>query len=162
MSNILRKTHGGETSPTTTREWDPLRMMRDFFGYDPFREMAPTFASEPMATFYPSFEVKETKEGYVFKADVPGLKEQDLDVSLTGNRLTVSGKREAEKSEQGETYYTFERTYGSFTRAFTLPDGIDHESPRAELKDGVLTLFVAKKPEVQPKKIDVTSARPKV
>src|SRR5262245_43358340 len=81
------------------------------------------------------------------KADVPGVKESDLDVTLTGNRLTISGKREAERKEQTETYYAYERSYGDFTRAFTLPDGIDTNSVVADLKDGVLTVSVRKTPE---------------
>jgi HSP20 family protein len=70
--------------------------------------------------FVPDFEVKETKEGFVFKADVPGIKEKDLEITMTGNRLTISGKREAEMEERSDTYYACERSYGSFTRAFTL------------------------------------------
>lgn len=67
-----------------------------------------------------------------------------------------SGKRESEKTEKGDTYYTSERSYGSFTRAFTLPEGVDPSHIKAELKEGVLTLSVPKKPESQPKKIAVT------
>ncbi|HEY5373189.1 MAG TPA: HSP20 family small heat-shock protein, partial [Polyangiaceae bacterium] len=109
------------------------------------------------AAFSPDFDVKETKEGFVFRADVPGIKDADLDVRLTQNRLSISGKRESEKEEKGDTFYTSERSYGSFTRAFTLPQGVDADKIKAELKEGVLTLMVPKKPEAQPKKIDVTS-----
>ena len=69
--------------------------------------------------------MKETKDAYVFRADLPGVKDEDLEISLTGNRLTVSGHREQEKREQSETYYATERAYGSFSRTFTLPDGTD-------------------------------------
>jgi HSP20 family protein len=109
----------------------------------------------------PSFEIKETKEAYVFKADVPGIKESDLDVTLTGNRLTVSGKREAEKQEHTDTYYVYERSYGDFARSFTLPEGVDASSVNAELNQGVLTLSIKKTPEAQPKKIAVQSAAKK-
>lgn len=81
------------------------------------------FGEEP--GFSAAFEVKETKEAFIFKADLPGIKAEDLDVVLTQNRLTIRGKREAEKSEKGETFYTFERSYGSFARSFTLPEGVD-------------------------------------
>src|SRR5262249_47223344 len=106
----------------------------------------------------PSFEVKETKDSYLFKADLPGVKEEELDISLTGNRLTVSGQRQEEKKDEGETYYAYERRYGTFSRAFTLPDGVDAEHVQAGLKDGVLTVVVPKKPEVQPKRIQVKAA----
>ena len=142
-------------------EWEPLRWMRDMMRWDPFREMAPLLQFEERS-FHPAFEVKETKDGFVFTADLPGLKEADLEISVTGNRLTVAGKREAEKEEKGETFFMYERTYGSFTRTFTLPEGGDLEHIHAEMKDGVLTLVVPKKPEAQPKKIQVkASDKPK-
>lgn len=134
------------------------RMMRDMLAYDPFREMSPFF-EQPASTFMPSFEVKETKDGYVFKADVPGIAEKDLAVSLTGNRLTISGKRDEEKKEEKDTYYTYERSYGSFTRSFTLPDGIAADSMKANLDSGVLTIDVKKVPEAQPKQIPVTAQK---
>jgi HSP20 family protein len=116
---------------------------------------------EERSTFMPSFEVKETKTGYVFKADVPGVSEKDLDIQLTGTRLSISGKRESEKQEQGESYYCFERSFGSFNRSFTLPEGVDADHVSASLKDGVLTLAVAKKPEVQPRTISVQPEKAK-
>ena len=71
-----------------------------------------------------------------YRVDLPGVQEKDLDVKLTQNRLSISGRREQEKSEKDDTYYTYERSYGSFTRAFTLPEGVDGDKIRAELKEG--------------------------
>lgn len=151
MANIVRR---GESQPTTARgEWDPFRMMRELLRWDPFSEMAPMWGER--AAFSPSFEVKETGNEYVFKADLPGVKEEDIDISVTGNRLTVSGHREAEERQDGETYFTVERSYGAFTRAFTLPEGVDADHVQAELKNGVLTLVLPKRPELQPKKINL-------
>jgi len=76
-------------------------------------------------------------------------------VTLTGNRLTVAGKREAEKKEQTETFYMYERSYGDFRRSFTLPDGVDTSSVHADLKEGVLTIDIKKAPEMQPKKVAI-------
>ncbi len=144
--------------PTTATKFDPrlepARFMRDLMSWDPFREMTP-FVQDSAAAFIPSFEVKETKDGYLFKADVPGVKESDLEVSVTGNRLTVSGKRESEKEEQSDTYFTYERSYGTFSRSFTLPDGVDMNGVNADLKDGVLTLSLKKSAAAQPRKIPV-------
>ena len=125
--------------------------------WDPFRQMVPFYPGEEQPVrFTPDFEVKETKEGFVFKADLPGLKEKDLEITMTGNRLTISGKREAEMEEKTDTYYACERSYGSFTRAFTLPEGTDAGNhSRAELKEGVLTLLLPKKPELQPRRIEL-------
>ena len=139
----------------TPAEWDPARWMRSFLSWDPFREMAP-FVPDERNGMMPAFEIKESKDGYLFKADVPGIKQEDIEVHMTGNRLTVSGKRDAEKQEKHEKYYTYERSYGSFTRAFTLPEGIDANGVHADLRDGVLTVSVPKKPEMQPKKIAVS------
>jgi HSP20 family protein len=146
--------------PPTQAEWEPFRIMRSLLHWDPFREIAAFPYAEERATFAPSFEIKETKDAYLFKADVPGIKENDLEVTVTGNRLTVAGKRDAEKEEQTDTYYAYERSYGQFTRSFTLPDGADMEKLNADLKDGVLTLSLPKKPEVQPKKIAVKGTTP--
>ena len=160
MGNItVRKENGNVPAHAAalTREQlraEPFRMMRDLMGWDPFGEMAP-FVSQIPAGFAPSFEIKETKDSYLFKADVPGVKESALEVTLTGNRLAISGKRDAEREEQTDTFYAYERSYGSFNRAFTLPEGIDAGGISADLKDGVLSVTVKKKPEVQPKKIEI-------
>lgn len=147
----------GQLPAKIGREWDPFRTMRELLRWEPFAEMMPSYRALEGAAFAPDFEVKETKESFVFTADLPGVKEGDLDIRLTQNRLSISGKRESEKTEKGDQYYTTERSYGSFTRAFTLPEGVDADKIRAELKSGVLTLVIPKKPEVMPKKIDVTS-----
>jgi HSP20 family protein len=161
MANIaVNKENQTRSAVPYQREWDPLRYMRDLVNWDPFREMSPYVPQAPTG-FIPSFDVKETKDGYLFRADVPGVKESDIEVTLTGNRLTVSGKREFEKHEQSDTFYMFERSYGDFTRSFTLPEGIDANAVSADLKDGVLTLSLKRMPELQPKKIVVKSAAQK-
>jgi len=154
MSNITvrNKENGGAPSRI---EWEPARLMRDLLRWDPFREMAPAFPMAPAMdfAFAPAFEIRETRDAYVFKADMPGVEEKDLDITRTGNRLTIGGKREAEQEEKGDNYFARERSYGSFVRTFTLPEGIDVEHIQAELKGGVLTLVIPKTPEAQPKKI---------
>jgi HSP20 family protein len=156
MATLIRRNQG-EVAPSSASVWDPFRVMRDVLRWDPFRELEAAGAgAADYALFAPSFDVKENKEGYVFRADLPGVKEDDLEIALTGNRLTISGKREQEKHEQGDTYYASERSYGSFSRAFTLPDGTDGENVKAELKNGVLQVVVPKKPEVQPRKITIS------
>ena len=153
MANLIRRgTTTGSMAPT--RVFDPFEMMRDLMRWDPFVELGTTPPAREVG-FVPSFEVKETKDAYLFKADLPGIKESDLDISLTGSRLTVSGKREEEKREEKETYFAMERTYGSFNRSFTLPDGTDPEHVTANLKDGVLVITVPKKPDALPKKVPV-------
>lgn len=153
MAEIVKKSGNGDV----IEAWDPFRAMRDWMRWDPFREMAPLLGRTERE-WMPAFEVRENKDAYVFTADVPGMKPEDIEVSLTGNRLSISGKRESQKEHKEDTYYTYERSYGSFSRAFTLPEGIDTEHLKSELKDGVLTLVVPKKPEAQAKKIPIATA----
>lgn len=156
MANIdVRKNE--RPSVAQARDWDPSSLMRSLLGWDPFREMAPFTLEHPTAGFAPAFEVKETKDGYLFKADLPGVAQQDVEVSYAGNRLTIRGKREAEKQDKTDTYYAYERSYGSFTRAFTLPEGVEPAGIHADLRDGVLTIAVPKKAEAQPRKIAVAT-----
>lgn len=136
--------------------WDPFRSMRELFRWDPFSALSAFPSAVPQA-FSPNFEVKETKESFVFTADLPGVAEKDLSVQLNDNRLSISGKRESEKTEQHETYYATERSYGSFTRSFMLPEGIDADKAHAQLKNGVLSIAIPKRPEALPRKIAVQS-----
>lgn len=159
MANLIRR---NEAQGETPALWDPVRVMRELMNWDPFAEMAPALNRGSEMVFSPRFEVKETGNAYIFKADLPGIEEKDLDITLTGNRLTVSGKREAEHREEGDTFYAFERSYGSFSRSFTLPDGADVDHAEADLRSGVLTLSVPKRPEHQPKKISLKGLGDKV
>lgn len=158
MAEMIKKTPNQPMS--TQPEWDPFRAMRDWLRWDPFREMIPM----PQAferTFSPSFDVTENKDAYVFKADVPGVKETDLEITTQGNRLQIAGKREYEHEEKTDTVYTYERQYGNFSRVFTLPEGADIALAKSDLKDGVLTVVVPKKPAAQAKKIEISSSKPK-
>lgn len=156
MAGLIRRGESGALTPRRSA-WDPLEHMRELMQqWDPFRELgfARTYG-QGAEGMVPSFEVKETKDSFVIRADLPGVKEQDLDITLQDNRLLISGQREEEKRDESDTYYTYERSYGSFTRAFTLPQGVDSEHANAELKEGVLTLVFPKKKEAQSRKIEV-------
>jgi len=157
MANLIRRTQG--ETPTVL---DPFGVMREFMNWDPFAEMAPSLTRSGEAVFSPRFEVKETNSAYVFKTDLPGIEEKDLGITLTGKRLTVSGKRVAERQEEGETFYAYERSYGSFSRSFTLPEGADADHAEADLRNGVLTITVPKLPEHQPKRISLKGLGEKV
>jgi HSP20 family protein len=129
---------------------NPFRVMDALLRWEPFQESR----SLRGAPFTPRFDVKETKDGFLFRADLPGVKDSDLDISVTDNVLTVSGKRVEERTE-GEQYFTLERTSGEFSRSFSLPESADVNGVTADLKEGVLTLQVPKKPETQPRRIKV-------
>lgn len=134
--------------------WDPFEALGELLHLSPSRELSRML---PELSFAPAFEVKETPEAYVFSADVPGVQEKDIELICTGNRLTVSGRREAEKENKSETYYTYERTYGAFARSFTLPDDVQVEACRADLKQGVLTIYVPKAVEARATRIPISA-----
>lgn len=155
MLNLARR----DSSPMnwTPSGWNPLRLMEGLLNWDPFTSMVPTSAAAGAAVFLPQFDVHETKDSYVFTADLPGVKEEDLEITFTGNQLLVSGKRDAVELPESEygRYHLCERTYGRFSRAFTLPEGVNGDQVNAHLRDGVLTLTVGKLPEVQPRRIQL-------
>jgi len=128
---------------------DPYSLARELLGWDPF------FTTRPVSAFAPAFEVKETTDSFVIKADVPGVEEKDLDVAVHAGTLTVSGSRAAEQRKDGESYALYERQYGSFSRSFALPEMADGERIDAKLENGVLTLAIAKKAEAKPRKISI-------
>lgn len=160
MANLIRRreqSRGQIPARTMERGYDPFRTLRDLALWDPFRDMGLLGGQEGLGVFAPDFEVRETKDAYVFRADLPGVKEDDLDLSITGNQLRVSGRREEEREEEGDRYYVRERLYGDFSRTFGLPEGADADQVRAEFKNGVLAVTVPKKLEVQPKRVQIGS-----
>jgi len=130
--------------------YDPFSLMRELMGWGPFQQMMPALAQR---TWSPRFEVKETPKAYIFTADLPGVKDSDINMELTNNRLTISGSREEEASNEDERYFAFERSYGSFSRTFVLPEGVEMDNIEADLKDGVLRVAVPKGAAHQARKI---------
>jgi HSP20 family protein len=154
---IIRKRDQGQEMQNERQMptmFDPWRMMRDVLQWDPFREMQ---FRRREGEFMPRFEVKESPNAFIFRADLPGIRTDDLDISMVGNRLTVTGRREMEERRDEETYHAMEVEYGEFTRSFTLPEGVDQDNVRADFTNGVLTLTVAKRPEAQPKRVQISS-----
>src|SRR5207249_4503696 len=88
--NIIRRPAPTAALSPAAHEWDPFRVMRDLMRWDPFHEMAPVAGADlGPATFFPDVDVKETADAYVFHADLPGIKDKDLEISFNGNRLTL-------------------------------------------------------------------------
>ena len=101
------------------------------------------------------FDARETDKAYVLEADLPGVEQRDVEISVEGNRLEVSGKREAKAPGEGERIHACERRHGHFGRGFTLPDSADVDHAQATLTNGVLTLSIPKKPEHQPRRVEI-------
>lgn len=133
------------------RALDPFRMLRDLMRGDLFAGTVPAMAE----AFAPDVEIKETKDSYELTIDLPGVREQDLEVDITGNRLTVSGRREEEDRREDDRFFVYERSYGAFSRSFVLPEGADVGKVRAELRDGALHLTVPKKAEMQSRRVEI-------
>jgi HSP20 family protein len=129
--------------------WDPLGTLNALLS------ATEGSASTRAVAFAPRFDIKENQSEYVLTADLPGVKPEAVELSLLGAELRVSGRREASPKEETDKTYLTECSYGSFSRAFTLPDDVDGEKVGASLKDGVLTVSFPKKPETQPRKIQV-------
>lgn len=158
MALSIQRRNGGEaTAPARPRAVEPFSFVRDLLHWDPSREVSPMWPVTQEVLFQPDFDVKETKESFLFKADLPGVREQDLEVTVTGSRLTIAGKRSEEKEDKADTYYAYERSQGSFTRSFTLPEEADVEHLHAELKNGVLTLVVPKRAAAVARKVTITT-----
>ena len=109
------------------------------------------------ADFAPPVDVYEDKDSLVLRAELSGVKREDIEVSIDSNVLTLKGDRKLETEEEGRRYHRVERTYGSFVRQFQLPSNIDPTSIDAKFSDGVLTVALHKKEELKPRKIDVKS-----
>ena len=95
-------------------------------------------------TFFPAVNIAENENEIVVTAEIPGMENEDLDVSLTGDVLTIRGEKKAEHEEKGDNYHRMERSYGSFCRSFTLPCDVERDKVDATYKHGVLTLKLPK------------------
>jgi HSP20 family protein len=134
------------------------------FGLPAFRRMfdlEPAWRSESSFSFSaPAVDMTEDDQAYKITAELPGLEEKDLDVTVSGDMLTLKGEKSFEKDEKDKNRYMSERAYGSFQRSFALPDGIDRDKIAADLSKGVLTVTLPKTSEAQKqqKKIEVRTA----
>lgn len=132
--------------------WDPFadlnRMQREiertFFGP----------RARP-ADFAPAVDVFEDADTLELRAEVPGVKREDIEIGIDGNVLTVKGERKLEPESNGRKYHRVERSYGSFVRQFQLPTNVDASAIDAHLADGVLTVRLPKKAEMKPRKVEI-------
>ncbi|HMD53097.1 MAG TPA: Hsp20/alpha crystallin family protein [Phycisphaerae bacterium] len=110
----------------------------------------------PQTGWAPALEVHEDADNFIIRAELPGLKREDIEVSLQDGALVISGERKSEKVEEGVEIHRQERFYGKFQRALTLPTPVAAGKVKAQYKDGVLTITLPKTEEAKPKQIDVS------
>ena len=140
---------------TRVSTWPTLGRLTDL------RDEIDRFFESPLARtsefigWTPAFDVYEEKESYVVKAELPGMKREDINVSIQGGELIISGERKGETKEQGTEVFRAERYFGKFQRAVSLPTTISAKDVRADYKDGVLTVTLPKSEEAKPKQIEV-------
>jgi HSP20 family protein len=122
-----------------------------------FNESFRTHTEESALTSWaPAVDIYETPNELVVKADLPDVNEKDIDVRVENNLLTIHGERKFDKSVSEENFLRVERTYGSFSRSFSLPNTVNPEAIGAEYKNGVLTVTLPKREESKPRQVKVT------
>lgn len=115
--------------------------------------------AQPRTGFEPPVDVVEHEDAFELRVELPGVKPDEVDISLDGNTLTVHGQRQfSDEKRKKDGYYRIERRYGEFRRTFTLPETVDGAAVAADLNHGVLTLRLPKRELARPRKIQITGS----
>lgn len=130
--------------------WDPFSEIHRLQ-----EEMSRRLGNGHGAAFRPAVDIYEDDDAITLTVELPGMKTEDVHVDVQDNILTLRGERKLEREDKREGYHRIERSYGSFSRSFTLPEGVDSDACDAEMKDGVLRVKLPKKPEPQPRQISI-------
>ncbi len=137
---------------------EPTRVLDRFFGRSLFPVIWRRFSTVERE-WVPAIEMYEEEDRYVVKAELPGMKEDDMDVSVADDTLTIKGERSTENEVSEENHYCCERSYGNFSRSIALPSSVDAKKIKAHYEDGVLEISLPKTVEVKPKKVKVTTRK---
>ena len=139
------------------KDWNPVRELDEFqnrlstfFGGPAWRSKEGNFGS-----WAPAVDIIEDDKEFLVKADLPEVKKEDLHINVENGMLTIHGERKFEREDKKKRYHRTERSFGSFTRSFSLPDGSDSTKIRAEFKDGLLQVHIPKSETARPKQIEV-------
>ena len=145
MNNVTR--WNPATAYLTTRE--PLyRLFDSFFNSD--------VQGEETRAWVPPVDIQETADAFLFHAELPGMTKEDIRITLENSVLRLSGERKFEKDAKKENYHRVERTYGTFTRTFTLPTQVDPDKVQATFENGILTIAVPKAEQAKPRRIEIS------
>jgi HSP20 family protein len=144
--------------------WNPFREMEDMqrrvssmLDLNPFRRSSLTTDDENISVpeWAPLVDIAEDEREYLIKVELPEVKREEVKVTVEGGTLTIAGERKAEKEEKGRKFHRVERYYGRFERSFSIPDDAEAANVKAEFKDGVLRVHLAKSEKARPKEIEV-------
>jgi HSP20 family protein len=138
-----------ELSPFTSLQREMDRLFADF---------SKRFGAPLAGDAFPKLDISETDGEIKVSAELPGIEEKDVDVTLRDDVLTIKGEKKAEREEKDKNYHLVERSYGSFQRTIQLPAGMDPAKVKATMDKGVLTVTMPKPAAAQPKKIEIKSA----
>lgn len=137
-------------------KWDPFRELEEMsnrlnrvFGRDLGAETKGT------ALWAPPVDVKENNEAYILEAELPDMKKEDIKIEIRDGVLTLMGERKREAETKGEKYHRVERSYGTFTRSFSLPDNVDPNKVVATYDHGVLDIMLAKTATTKPRNLEI-------
>jgi HSP20 family protein len=140
--------------------WEPFESfnkfqsrINDLFDENIGRSWAKATASN--GVWYPAVDILESKEAYLIRAELPGMKKDDLNVEVKDGTLTLTGERKSEKPAEGVEYRSVERVNGKFVRSFSLPETVKHDEIKATYVDGVLEIHVPKAEQAKPRQITV-------
>lgn len=143
-------------------KWDPFKELEDvsnrlnrLFG----RSESRTESNQNMlavADWSPSVDISETEDAYLIKGEIPGVKKEDVKVTVQDGMLTIQGERKMEKEEKNKKFHRVECSYGSFIRSFRMPDDADENKVKAEFKDGMLNISLPKSEKAKKKSINVS------
>jgi HSP20 family protein len=142
--------------------WEPAREISSL--QQEMNRLFNTFFEAPAAgaangaprRWVPAMDLVETEDHFVLRADLPGLSESDVDLSLEENVLTLKGERKVEHESRSEGFYRLERSTGAFSRSLTLPEGVDGDAITATFDKGVLEVRIPKPEERKPRKLQIT------
>ena len=143
----------------TIVRWEPLRELSSL--QSEMNRLFNTVFDTPVPSgggtrrWVPAMDLVETADAFVVRADLPGLKQDDVKLEVEDQVLTISGERRAEHEEREEGFYRLERAFGGFSRSLTLPKGVDAEAVSASFTDGVLEVRIPKPEQAKPRRIEI-------
>jgi HSP20 family protein len=136
--------------------WQPFESLggiNDLFADGYGRRLLNTAST---GVWYPPVDLLESRDSYMIRAELPGMKREDFHLELEDGTLTLSGERKFEESTNGDEYHRVERLAGKFSRSFHIPQAVKHEGIKATYRDGILEVYVPKAEEAKPRQITVS------